>query len=127
MSKFHEYKNNIVELLIDIRQLFLIAKQSEPALRFAKLLFGRPYTLQHHSRKHAMSFKFKWEDPFFLSQQLSDDERAIVEAAHDFCQDKLQTRVLMAARHETFDREIMTEAGAMVFWVPRLKATAAPA
>jgi glutaryl-CoA dehydrogenase len=62
-----------------------------------------------------MSFKFKWEDPFFLSQQLSDDERAIVEAAHDFCQDKLQTRVLMAARHETFDREIMTEAGAMGF------------
>ena len=62
-----------------------------------------------------MSVKFNWEDPFFLSQQLSDDERAIVEAAHDFCQDKLQTRVLMAARHEKFDREIMTEAGAMGF------------
>jgi glutaryl-CoA dehydrogenase len=62
-----------------------------------------------------MSVKFNWEDPFFLSQQLSDDERAIVEAAHEFCQDKLQTRVLMAARHETFDREIMTEAGAMGF------------
>jgi glutaryl-CoA dehydrogenase len=115
MSKFHEYKNNIVELLIDIRQLFLIAEQSGSALRLAKLLFGRPYTLHHHSRKHAMSVKFNWEDPFFLSQQLSDDERAIVEAAHEFCQDKLQTRVLMAARHETFDREIMTEAGAMGF------------
>jgi len=62
-----------------------------------------------------MSVKFNWEDPFFLSQQLSDDERAIVEAAHEFCQDKLQTRVLMAARHENFDREIMTEAGAMGF------------
>jgi glutaryl-CoA dehydrogenase len=62
-----------------------------------------------------MSVKFNWEDPFFLSQQLSDDERAIVEAAHEFCQDKLQTRVLMAARHEKFDREIMTEAGAMGF------------
>ncbi len=62
-----------------------------------------------------MSVKFNWEDPFFLSQQLTDDERAIVEAAHEFCQDKLQTRVLMAARHETFDREIMTEAGAMGF------------
>jgi len=62
-----------------------------------------------------MSVKFNWEDPFFLSQQLTDDERAIVEAAHDFCQDKLQTRVLMAARHETFDREIMNEAGAMGF------------
>ncbi len=59
--------------------------------------------------------KFKWEDPFMLSEQLSDDERAIVDAAHDFCQEKLQTRVLMAARHEKFDREIMNEAGAMGF------------
>jgi len=59
--------------------------------------------------------KFKWEDPFMLEDQLSDDERAIQEAAHQFCQDKLQTRVLMAARHEKFDREIMNEAGAMGF------------
>ncbi len=62
-----------------------------------------------------MKAKFNWEDPFLLSQQLSDDERAIAEAAHTFCQDKLQTRVLMAARHEEFDREIMNEAGAMGF------------
>jgi len=59
--------------------------------------------------------KFKWEDPFMLADQLTDDERAIVDAAHAFCQDKLQTRVLMAARHEKFDREIMNEAGAMGF------------
>ena len=59
--------------------------------------------------------RFKWEDPFMLEDQLSDDERAIQEAAHQFCQDKLQTRVLMAARHEKFDREIMNEAGAMGF------------
>ena len=62
-----------------------------------------------------MATKFSWEDPFFLSQQLSDDERAIVDAAHNFCQEKLQTRVLMAARNEKFDREIMNEAGAMGF------------
>ncbi|MES3010085.1 MAG: acyl-CoA dehydrogenase [Pseudomonadota bacterium] len=62
-----------------------------------------------------MKAKFNWEDPFLLSQQLSDDERAVVEAAHTFCQEKLQTRVLMAARHEKFDREIMNEAGAMGF------------
>ena len=59
--------------------------------------------------------KFVWQDPFMLAEQLSDDERAIVDAAHEFCQDKLQTRVLMAARHEKFDREIMNEAGAMGF------------
>ena len=62
-----------------------------------------------------MKAKFVWQDPFMLSEQLSDDERAIVEAAHTFCQEKLQTRVLMAARHEKFDREIMNEAGAMGF------------
>ena len=62
-----------------------------------------------------MKARFKWEDPFMLSEQLTEDEHAIVEAAHTFCQEKLQTRVLMAARHEKFDREIMTEAGAMGF------------
>jgi glutaryl-CoA dehydrogenase len=62
-----------------------------------------------------MKAKFNWEDPFLLSEQLSDDERAIQEAAHAFCQEKLQPRVLMAARNEKFDREIMNEAGAMVF------------
>ena len=62
-----------------------------------------------------MASKFNWQDPFLLNEQLTDDERAIAEAAHAFCQDKLQTRVLMAARHEKFDREIMNEAGAMGF------------
>ncbi len=62
-----------------------------------------------------MKAKFNWEDPFLLSDQLSDDERAIADAAHTFCQEKLQTRVLMAARNEHFDREIMTEAGSMGF------------
>ncbi|MCJ0762295.1 acyl-CoA dehydrogenase [Variovorax terrae] len=62
-----------------------------------------------------MKATFNWEDPFLLSQQLSDDERAVQEAAHAFCQEKLQPRVLMAARHETFDREIMNEFGAMGF------------
>ncbi|MEO7129680.1 MAG: acyl-CoA dehydrogenase [Rhodoferax sp.] len=62
-----------------------------------------------------MKAKFNWEDPFLLSEQLSEDERAIVEAAHAFCQEKLQPRVLMAARHETFDRKIMNEFGGMGF------------
>ena len=58
---------------------------------------------------------FQWNDAFLLNEQLSDDERAVVDAAHDFCQEKLQTRVLMAARHEKFDREIMNEFGSMGF------------
>ncbi|MFN5420248.1 MAG: acyl-CoA dehydrogenase [Burkholderiales bacterium] len=62
-----------------------------------------------------MKPSFQWQDPFLLNAQLSDDERTIVDAAHDFCQEKLQTRVLMAARHEKFDREIMNEFGSMGF------------
>jgi glutaryl-CoA dehydrogenase len=58
---------------------------------------------------------FQWDDAFLLNDQLSEDERAIVDAAHNFCQEKLQTRVLMAARHETFDRDIMNEFGSMGF------------
>jgi glutaryl-CoA dehydrogenase len=58
-----------------------------------------------------MATRFNWEDPFFFDSQLSDDERAVRDAAHAYCQERLQTRVLMAARHETFDRSIMTEMG----------------
>ncbi len=58
-----------------------------------------------------MASTFNWEDPFFLDSQLSDDERAVRDAAADYCQERLQTRVLMAARHEKFDREIMSEMG----------------
>ena len=43
---------------------------------------------------------FQWDDPFFLDAQLSDEERAVRDAAAAYCQDKLQPRVLMAARHE---------------------------
>ncbi len=59
--------------------------------------------------------KFAWDDALLLNDQLSDDERAVRDAAYEFCQAKLQTRVLMAARHEKFDREIMNEFGEMGF------------
>jgi glutaryl-CoA dehydrogenase len=60
-----------------------------------------------------MKTAFQWDDAFRFDDQLSDDERAIRDAARDYCQERLQTRVLMAARHEKFDREIMTELGAL--------------
>ncbi len=60
-----------------------------------------------------MKPQFNWQDPLHLTDSLTDDERAIADAAHIFCQEKLQTRVLMAARHEHFDREIMNEFGEM--------------
>src|SRR3954449_12847606 len=59
--------------------------------------------------------RFAWEDPLRLDSALSEDERAIRDSAHAFCQEKLFPRVLMANRLETFDREIMNEFGAMGF------------
>src|SRR5687768_12200571 len=56
---------------------------------------------------------FDWEDPFFLDDQLTEEEVAIRDAARDYCQDKLMPRVLEANRHERFDREIMNEFGAL--------------
>ncbi len=57
--------------------------------------------------------EFAWQDPFFLDQQLTDEERMVRDAAHDYCQDGLASRVQNANRNEVFDREIMTELGAL--------------
>jgi glutaryl-CoA dehydrogenase len=54
-----------------------------------------------------------WEDPFLLEDQLEEEERMIRDAAREYCQDRLASRVLEANRHETFDRAIMSEMGAM--------------
>lgn len=56
---------------------------------------------------------FQWDDALLLSQQLTDDERQIQDAAHSYCQERLQPRVLKAFREESFDREILNEMGEM--------------
>ena len=59
----------------------------------------------------ATTAQFQWDDPLFLDQQLSPDERQVRDAARAYCQEKLQPRVLSAAREERFDRDIMNEMG----------------
>jgi len=56
---------------------------------------------------------FNWEDPLFLDAELSDEERMVRDSAREYCQDKLVSRVKDGFRHETFDRGIMTEMGAL--------------
>ncbi len=58
---------------------------------------------------------FQWDDPLLLDEQLSEDERLIRDAAHDYCQEQLMPRVLEANRHERFDPEILREMGALGF------------
>ncbi|MXR70583.1 acyl-CoA dehydrogenase [Shewanella sp. JBTF-M18] len=55
--------------------------------------------------------KFDWQDPLQFDALLSEDERMIRDMVHDYAQEKLMTRVLMANRNEHFDREIMNELG----------------
>jgi glutaryl-CoA dehydrogenase len=63
--------------------------------------------------KAASRAEFKWEDPLLLEDELSEDERMVRDSAREYCQEKLMPRVLMANRHEKFDREIMNELGAL--------------
>ena len=58
---------------------------------------------------------FQWDDALRLEDQLTEDERAIREAARIYCQEKLFPRILNANRHEQFDREILNEMGEMGF------------
>jgi len=54
---------------------------------------------------------FKWDDPFCLEDQLTEEERLIRDAAHDYAQGKLQPRVLRAFHDEQMDRAIFREMG----------------
>ncbi|OJW23337.1 MAG: acyl-CoA dehydrogenase [Rhodospirillales bacterium 69-11] len=58
---------------------------------------------------------FQWDDALRLDGQLSEDERAIRDAAREYCQEKLFPRVLQGFRTESFDRSIMNEMGEMGF------------
>ncbi|AQS39708.1 acyl-CoA dehydrogenase [Shewanella psychrophila] len=54
---------------------------------------------------------FDWTDPLQFNALLSEEERMIRDSVHDYAQEKLMPRVLMANRNEHFDREIMNELG----------------
>ncbi|HPG81528.1 MAG TPA: acyl-CoA dehydrogenase family protein, partial [Piscinibacter sp.] len=54
---------------------------------------------------------FQWDDPLLLDQQLTDDERAVRDAARDYCVGRLAPRVLEAFRHEKTDPAIFREMG----------------
>jgi glutaryl-CoA dehydrogenase len=68
------------------------------------------------------STNFNWQDSMFLESQLSGEEKLIRDTAHEYCQEYLAPRVLMANRNETFDRNIMTELGELGLLGPTLPA-----
>ena len=54
---------------------------------------------------------FNWEDPLSLESLLSEEERMIRDTARAYAQDKLMPRIVLANRHQTFDRDIISEFG----------------
>jgi len=64
---------------------------------------------------------FAWNDPLRLERQLSEDERMLRDAAHEFAQSTLQPRVIDAYREETSAPELfplMGEAGLLGATLP---------
>ncbi len=57
------------------------------------------------------TYPFVWEDPLLLTDQLSVEERLIVDSTAEFAKTSLLPRVIEANRQERFDREIMNEMG----------------
>ena len=58
---------------------------------------------------------FRWDDPLDLQSRLSEEERMVADAARSYAREKLLPRVVSAFADERFDREIMTEMGALGF------------
>jgi glutaryl-CoA dehydrogenase len=56
---------------------------------------------------------FKWEDPFLLTEQLTEDETLISDTARAYCQEKLAPRVVDAYLEEKTDRAIFEEMGSL--------------
>jgi glutaryl-CoA dehydrogenase len=54
---------------------------------------------------------FDWADPFFLDDQLSDDERMIRDTARSYAEEKLAPRVIQAFANEETDPAIFREMG----------------
>ncbi|HYR34037.1 MAG TPA: acyl-CoA dehydrogenase, partial [Burkholderiales bacterium] len=55
--------------------------------------------------------QFVWDDPLLLDQQLTQEERMLRDAAHDYAQGRLAPRVLDAFRNETTDPALFREMG----------------
>ena len=64
---------------------------------------------------------FAWDDPLLLEDQLSEEERLVRDAARTYAQDRLMPRVLEANRYERFDRDVISEMGALGFLGSTLK------
>ena len=76
-------------------------------------MIGHDTPLTENEEIMATRMPFQWDDPFFLEDQLSEEERMVRDTTRDYAQDKLMPRVLESFRHERFDRDVISEMGEM--------------
>ncbi|XP_066943971.1 glutaryl-CoA dehydrogenase, mitochondrial [Macrobrachium rosenbergii] len=88
-----------------VPQILARSQSSAPAVQ--------PSHVENVEKAKAAKVKFDWRDPLNLESQLTEDEIMIRDAFHQYCQEKLMSRIKDANRHEKFDREIMSEMGDM--------------
>jgi glutaryl-CoA dehydrogenase len=68
--------------------------------------------ISHFSKRPFSSVtKFQYQDPFLLSQQLTEDERLIQKTAQDFATQELYPTITSNFRHETFQKSIIKQMG----------------
>ncbi|MBN8970243.1 MAG: acyl-CoA dehydrogenase [Rhizobiales bacterium] len=68
-------------------------------------------SMRLQSKDKPVQASFRWDDPFLLDDQLTEDERMIRDTAHAYAQEKLLPRVMDAYMEETADRSIFREMG----------------
>merc|ERR1712012_234131 len=86
---------------------------------------GEPKVKPEQKAKKALP-TWDWKDPLNLESRLTEEEIMVRDVAHQYCQEQLLPRVLMANRNETFDREIMTEMGGLGLLGPTIEGYGCP-
>lgn len=59
--------------------------------------------------------KFNYEDPLDFDSLLTEEEKQIREVARQYAEEKLKPRILLAHRHEKFDKSVYDEMGELGF------------
>merc|ERR1711874_172231 len=82
--------------------------------------------VQQKPKKSPTAVTFDWKDPLNLESKLTEEEIMIRDVAHQYCQEKLLPRVVLANRNEIFHRDIVNEMGELGLLGPTIKGYECP-
>merc|ERR1719508_412065 len=74
----------------------------------------------------AQKQEFNYQDALNLECRLTEEEIMVRDVFHDYCQEKLMPRVMLANRNEVFHREIMSEMGDLGVLGPTIQGYGCP-